>query len=291
MSRLFTFGCSFSSYQYPTYADYMGSLFDIHYNMASAGAGNHYILSSFLNALREYNINKDDYIIYQTTGIPRHDSIDKSNQWNNEGNIGYDQDKIKEYGFSFINSAFYLITALNLLWYMKNNGYNLTIIPMISYQHMQNLGEIGYDYEFTNNEESKKLHSKMIELYKIERHIMIDTDMFTFQYDCNEKSHYWYNVNTDHEIQNDDHPSTKTHLKFAKYLCKKYIKNDNSYRLDTDKITNLCNKWENFFQIKELKNSQEYRKNIFHKKRLKTDLGVGWPNHLFKTEYKFIGYK
>ena len=63
MGRLFTFGCSFTKYIYPTWADFIGTQFDIHQNWGKLGAGNFFIYSQLLECNQLNNINKDDTVL------------------------------------------------------------------------------------------------------------------------------------------------------------------------------------------------------------------------------------
>ena len=45
MSRLFTFGCSFTNYRWSSWADCLAPEFDYFENWGQAGGGNHYIIA------------------------------------------------------------------------------------------------------------------------------------------------------------------------------------------------------------------------------------------------------
>ena len=62
MSRLFTFGCSFTKYHWPTWANILGKEFDQHQNWAEPGAGNHFILNSLVECNLRNNILPDDTV-------------------------------------------------------------------------------------------------------------------------------------------------------------------------------------------------------------------------------------
>jgi len=48
MTRLFTLGCSFTAYHYPTWADIAGTAFDCFENWGKPNSGNNYILNSLI---------------------------------------------------------------------------------------------------------------------------------------------------------------------------------------------------------------------------------------------------
>lgn len=73
MKRFFAFGCSYTSYFYPTWADFIGSNFDEYYNYGQAGSGNRYIFNSIIEANIIHKFTKDDVIFIQWSGVERTD--------------------------------------------------------------------------------------------------------------------------------------------------------------------------------------------------------------------------
>jgi len=63
MGRLFTFGCSFTSYIWPTWADFVALNFDTHQNWANAGAGNYFISSRLYECNSVNKLTKDDTVL------------------------------------------------------------------------------------------------------------------------------------------------------------------------------------------------------------------------------------
>ena len=92
--RHFAFGCSFTNYYWPTWADVIThEMPDAGYvNTGKPGAGNTYILSKLSQAMRYYNIGEDDLVTIMWTTFYRQDSF-KDNDWKTPGNI-YSQSDI-----------------------------------------------------------------------------------------------------------------------------------------------------------------------------------------------------
>jgi hypothetical protein len=92
--RHFSFGCSFTNYYWPTWADVLQEeMPDAGYvNTAKPGAGNSYILAKLSQAMRYYNIGEDDLVTIMWTTFYRQDSF-KEGQWRTPGNI-YTQNDI-----------------------------------------------------------------------------------------------------------------------------------------------------------------------------------------------------
>ena len=92
-SRLFTFGCSFTHFFWPTWADILGSTYDEHQNWAGSGYGNRAIVERLSECVTHNKITADDTIIIQFTDFHRHDMHQKGiepngiSNWRFGGNI------------------------------------------------------------------------------------------------------------------------------------------------------------------------------------------------------------
>jgi hypothetical protein len=122
MSRLYTFGCSFTGYRYPTWADFVGQGFDVYENWAKSGAGNFYIASQLHECNQINELNEDDHVLIMLSSFSRYDFIDNMSVFHTPGNI-YSQDYLDEkfktkywsdeYGFYM--SWFCVNSIINLL--------------------------------------------------------------------------------------------------------------------------------------------------------------------------------
>ena len=83
-TRLFTFGCSFTQYMWPTWADILSKNFNFYENWALAGAGNLYIFNSIIEAHKRHQFKNDDTIIIMWSGLTRIDYY-KNNSWQPQG--------------------------------------------------------------------------------------------------------------------------------------------------------------------------------------------------------------
>ena len=119
--RIFTFGCSFTSYIWGTWANVIGAEFpEAEFrNFGRSGAGNHYIFNSIMQADAVYNFTHEDLVIVQWTNVCREDRyLPQRDGWLLPGNIytqgEYDEKWVQkwfsEYGayvrdFAFIYAA------------------------------------------------------------------------------------------------------------------------------------------------------------------------------------------
>lgn len=134
--RFFAFGCSFTSYCWPTWADLVSKEMPnaIFYNLGQPGAGNQYISYMIAEANQKYQFNKDDLVIILWSTFLREDRyID--DQWITNGNIYnnplYDDYFLKKYvdhkGFIYRDLAHMELST----GYLSNkcDFYNLLSVP------------------------------------------------------------------------------------------------------------------------------------------------------------------
>lgn len=115
--RFFAFGCSFTAYGWPTWADLVGTHFpDRYYNYGRSGAGNFYIFQRFMQACTAHTFNKDDLVIVQWTGTMREDRY-IGDKWITPGGLWnyYPEDYIKKY----VSERGFLIRDLLLITAVK----------------------------------------------------------------------------------------------------------------------------------------------------------------------------
>lgn len=131
--RIFCFGCSFTEYQWPTWANIIQKDLDIPvYNWGLCGIGNRGILSKMIQCDIKYSFNKDDLIIVVWSSWTREDRyID--GHWRNHGNLlnqdFYDKNFIKKYWDwenDIINNATCIIAANK----MYSDVLNASIVPL-----------------------------------------------------------------------------------------------------------------------------------------------------------------
>jgi hypothetical protein len=104
MTRVFTFGCSYTSYIWPTWADIIIKEYESKgvqgYNYGCAGMGNMGILHTMVRADYEHNFTDQDVIAVVWSSWNREDRY-VNNTWQAHGNVlnnkFYDNDFIKKY--------------------------------------------------------------------------------------------------------------------------------------------------------------------------------------------------
>lgn len=90
MNRLFTFGCSFTKYVWPTWADILIKEFNSKgkygVNYGQSGSGNLYIFIKLMEAIRKYEIKENDVVMICWTSLQREDRF-VNGHWVTPGNI------------------------------------------------------------------------------------------------------------------------------------------------------------------------------------------------------------
>lgn len=85
MNRFFSFGCSFTQYKWPTWADILGKEFELFQNWGKSGAGNHFIFNSLIECHARNKITKNDTVGVMWTNMMREDRF--IDYWATPGNI------------------------------------------------------------------------------------------------------------------------------------------------------------------------------------------------------------
>jgi len=103
VSRFFAFGCSFTQYRWPTWADILGKTFEYYENWGQPGAGNQYIFNSLIECDIVNTINPSDTVGIMWTNVYREDYYDNKG-WVSRGNIF----NAKNYAFTHSTRGYYI---------------------------------------------------------------------------------------------------------------------------------------------------------------------------------------
>ena len=142
---LFAFGCSFTQYDWPTWADIVGKQFDYYENWGQRGGGNQFIFNSLLECVVKNKISKDDTVIVMWTNVAREDRY-LEGKWVTPGHIytqfTYDHEFVKKFadirGY-FIRDFNTIFAAQNILKNIGCKFYFLSMVPLTNpYQYFFN---------------------------------------------------------------------------------------------------------------------------------------------------------
>jgi len=167
MNRLYTYGCSFTSYAWDTWADHIGKNFDKFVNYGESGAGNQYILHKLTESDAKEEISADDYVGIMWSTAIRYDYW-LNGKWHTNGNVfnnGYSKqftDLIDPNGF-LIRDYSFIHAAKKIL---DNIGCRYLFFSMTQLDHFSE-GSKWHWLDLVYNQkplyEYKKLYSKTIE--------------------------------------------------------------------------------------------------------------------------------
>jgi hypothetical protein len=172
--RLYTFGCSMTSYSYPTWADILGKEFSYYENWGRPGAGNSYIFNSIIECLQRNSISNNDTLIIMWSGIARIDSY-QFNEWSHVVGEFVNQKNPNKLlscpdGYEIISYA-YFNAAQQLLELKKLNYYFLSFLD---YDKNTRAGELykptldiirKANFKFNNKKIKRVNNNNLIDLY------------------------------------------------------------------------------------------------------------------------------
>jgi len=130
-NRFFSFGCSWTNWFWPTWADIIAKDLSIeHQNWGSWGSGNQAIQSRFVEAKNQHNISSNDLVIVQWSGWNREDRY--IDGWKSGGNI--------------FNNTFYDKKFVRKYWSLDNDLIKNSVILQTTNDAYSKL--INYQFSF-----------------------------------------------------------------------------------------------------------------------------------------------
>ena len=215
IDRLFVFGCSFSQWGTPTWADILATHLNIeYYNYASGGAGNQFIFTKLQQADIHYKFTHKDLVIVQWTNIRREDRFfERDDKWITPGNI-YNQNLYNDnYVDNYVNDSnsalrdYTLIYAASQMLHHKTNFKFLQMVDIF-----ETLDQWDEDASM-----SPVLQS-IIDFYKPHIKPLLPESFYQILWD-NDMENKRQSVKTEfHPDYNDYHPSILEHGNFVKQV-------------------------------------------------------------------------
>ena len=211
-NRFFAFGCSFTSYYWPTWANIISKEFNESYNYGRNGAGNFFIFQSLMEAIIKHKINKDDLVMIMFSNVTREDRYTNKRGWITSGNLYFQNEYDQKFLDKYLCDHGYLMRDLNLV-----HGCKLS------------LNSIGCDYELMS---MTPFHSKrsdsynmtdvdyLLDFYKEIVNIVHPSVLETiFEGDWNTRDvRPKYSVHWQKEKYTDNHPTPLEHLEYLEKI-------------------------------------------------------------------------
>lgn len=208
--RFFTFGCSFTSYGWPTWADVVSKEMPNvdYYNFGHCGGGNLMISVRIAEANTRYKFTDSDLVIVMWTTMCREDRYIRDN-WKMSGNVFTSGDYDEAYLVKFADVKGYLVRDIGIITlatqYLKSlpcTGITLASVP--------------FDHQQDSNDRSI---SKILEIYK-DTVNSVPTSLYELEMNGNwDNGHEYYDPNhcEPEETMGDYHPNP---LRYFNYLKK-----------------------------------------------------------------------
>jgi hypothetical protein len=210
--RIFTFGCSFTEYVWPTWADMILYGNEGH-NVGIRGSGNESILYRLLETDRKYKLNQNDTIIILFTTPIRWDLIISNNsEW---GEFG----QVTSSSLSKYENELYTIDGL-----IFKSMYSITLIKdFLDKKNVKYLfGSVNNLYEnYGNYFENFKLSNELNSLVKITQsnvnlHLQ---DFHSYLY----RGNFWVTTKKWDKGADDYHPRPISHYKWIRDVLLKHM--------------------------------------------------------------------
>lgn len=206
--RFFAFGCSFTYYNWMTWADIISGEIPEYYNYGKPGCGNGYIYSSIIEANIRHSFTEDDLIIVMWSSVDREDRYIEGS-WKMIGSIThsidnfYDDKYLKKYfdlrGF-LIRDLSYITGAATIL---KNLDFHfLSMMPFNTPMEYVNR---------TTDEDLRLFYKSTLDLIK--------PSVFEVVYDFNWENQKTVKIKTGLFTHHTDlHPTPKLHYMYLKKI-------------------------------------------------------------------------
>lgn len=271
MSRLFTFGCSFTKYNWPTWADLLGLHCNV-FNWGHPGVGNRAILERLVEAYTYQQISQDDVVIIQWSHINRHDYArpdikeNDSKMWKTKGNI-----------FSPINQDIFDKKWINKFWSHEAYFVHTLHSIILAQQLLKSIGCMWFmtsivDLEEIKLDNSTKENEKPLE---VKNFWELDNSLYEYKETIWNQNHqhwlppllpekwnspeldWWFDISKEDSIWQNYFKKTENiyqepHLTTLQYH--NYLKNNEIYNLLGFKENQITQSSEIAFEIEEIKN-------------------------------------
>lgn len=228
--RVFAFGCSFTAYKWPTWADLIAVETKAdYYNFGVAGIGNMGIMARVTEANARYKFNEDDLVMIMWSTFSREDRW-INGRWFTQGNVWHSQypkDWVKEYcdpiGYMIRDHA--IINATNKLLQQSNCG--TILLRSVPFKYTD-LGEIDNTKEITT----------LSLLYQVEYDNM---PMSLYDYLGRDWIHETVPyVNHDSQVHDDPHPRTTAYYNYLESCGLEFTKSTKTYADYTNVVLSQC---------------------------------------------------
>jgi hypothetical protein len=235
MSRCFAFGCSFTKWFYPTWADHIGMNFSEYYNYANGALSNNTIAMRFVEADAIHKFNSDDLILVGLSGIGRYNFFvngknDATHLW---GAGDLQSDALDDY----IDTVTKWKDFAHIIKFMRDHYWQRkwgiyytwlavkTMKRILTSNNVKHIIIAGLDLNFYRDKELLNLSNQEVDMIE-EVHSLLDCPESLQEYDENNFTRPY----------KDNHPFIESHLHFVKDKFPNLLTNKNFELLEKMKL-------------------------------------------------------
>lgn len=301
MKRLFAFGCSYTYYMWPTWADLLSVEYDHYENWAQSGLGNRAISERIAECHAVNKFTKDDTIVVQWSTHLRYDWHNEQhltgqyNGWQTHGNafsgvnaLNYDQKWYKRFFSERSWSMHTLNHIVSTIGLLNSTGceWRMTSMGDIRYLGGDLEKETShYEKVTTSKKERESAIPPMWERYpefQVYEDVIWNNDKWiiplnTVAYE-NEDLYWWFKAPRDRAPWRESHPSPQQHQVWLNNYLRPSL-NLTEVPVAQTNIIEKCKEIKNTPNFTNVLEMEEYMMDYSTKpdKRIFKDLKV-WPN-------------
>jgi len=226
--RLYTFGCSFTKYKWPTWADFIGSQFEVYENWGQPGAGNLFIATQVYECCQRNCVGTEDVVLVMLSSTNRFDIINRNSTFLTEGNI-YNSINLPK---DFVENVWSEEFGIYLTWFAANSIKKLLDGIGCKYKIMTafDLTKLDDDSLMTDDLliKGRVIHT----LHNLRTEFDFNDNLNDFSKVMLKEGHSYYNFLE--QGGKDDHPSMSIHLEWVKTHLPEFY---------NEKMLELMKKW------------------------------------------------
>lgn len=210
--RFFAFGCSFTDYNWPTWANIIAREIPNHQIYARSGAGNFFIYQALIEAIIQHRINKNDLVMIMFSNITREDKFVRDRGWITPGNLYFQNEYDEKFLKKYLCHHGYLMRDLSIAHGCKmildNIGCDYELMSMVPFD-----SESSNDKKIDNVEYILRFYEETL---KSIRPSVIEV-VFNNNWESRPQRPM-YKVTWSKEMFRDNHPTPLEHLMYIKML-------------------------------------------------------------------------
>lgn len=220
MDRLFTFGCSFTNYCWPTWANILGQQANHYENWGRPGGGNQFIFNSLTECVVRNNINETDTVIIMWTSISREDRYLKDRGWVTPGSIFNQTEYDKQFVSTMADPYWYLMRDLSII-----SATKIILQKLGCRWHFLSMLPLEYHDDSNYSKHHLRIPNNIKELYRQDLDSILPNMYDTvFDSDWSSRKHL-------KPLVDDNHPTPLEHLIYLNTVLPQISINEDTVKL------------------------------------------------------------